>query len=60
MVTIAKKADSDVCDPDSYVVNWGGLRLDFELLFLRPPSEGEWDTVVSVRNLQIFATKFWG
>ncbi|KAL2685632.1 hypothetical protein Neosp_006733 [[Neocosmospora] mangrovei] len=51
VVTISREPDADT--PDS--VSGGPLRLDFELLFLRAPREGEGDIVLPVDVLQLLA-----
>ena len=45
--------------PASYAVTSGNLRLEFDLLFLRPPGPGEGDVVVTVPRLQLWASRVW-
>ncbi|KAK7416213.1 hypothetical protein QQZ08_012091 [Neonectria magnoliae] len=50
-------------NPLSYNVTRGALRLEFHLLFLRQPrqgeGEGEGDIVISIQQLQAYAARFW-
>ncbi|KAK3943460.1 hypothetical protein QBC46DRAFT_419815 [Diplogelasinospora grovesii] len=46
--------------PTSHTVTRGALRLEFELMFLRPPSNpGEHDIIISIPKLQIYAVDVW-
>ncbi|KAK7429746.1 hypothetical protein QQZ08_003772 [Neonectria magnoliae] len=49
-------------NPMSYYVTRGALRLEFDLLFLRQPrqGEGEGDIVISIQQLQQYAERIWG
>jgi hypothetical protein len=45
--------------PASHVVTSGDLQLEFDLLFLRPPSPTEGDIFVTVPRLQLWASRVW-
>jgi hypothetical protein len=45
--------------PNSHIVTSGALRLEFDLLFLRQAQDGEGDIVISIEQLQRFATVVW-
>jgi hypothetical protein len=62
MTPLARDAPPDDAiraDLNSYIVTRGDLRLEFELLFLRPPRQGEGDVVISVEDLREFARLMW-
>jgi hypothetical protein len=44
---------------NSHIVTSGALRLEFDLLFLRQAQDGEGDIVISIEQLQRFATVVW-
>ncbi len=46
-------------NPTSYNVVSGALVLKLKLLFLRDPSPGEGDVVISIPELQGFAEDIW-
>ncbi|KAL7619898.1 hypothetical protein AAE478_010445 [Parahypoxylon ruwenzoriense] len=46
-------------NPISYNVAGGGLILSFQLLFLRDPGPQEGDVVISIPDLEEYATKVW-
>ena len=54
-------ADTDPArlNPASYIATSGALRLEFSLLFLRPPGHGEGDIVISAKDLQRLAMRIW-
>jgi hypothetical protein len=45
--------------PARYVVTSGALRLEFRLLFLRDPREGESDVIINVQDLERYAATVW-
>ncbi|KAK7408560.1 hypothetical protein QQX98_009265 [Neonectria punicea] len=49
----------DPSNPLSYNVTRGALRLEFHLLFLRQPRQGEGDVVISIQQLQEYAGDVW-
>jgi len=51
--------DAIRADLNSYIVTRGDLRLEFELLFLRPPREGEGDIIITMERLQKFGQRMW-
>ncbi|KAK7429761.1 hypothetical protein QQZ08_003787 [Neonectria magnoliae] len=49
----------DPSNPSSYNVTRGAVRLEFHLLFLRQPRQGEGDVVISIQQLQEYARDVW-
>ena len=45
--------------PVSHIVTRGTLRLEFNLLFLRPPGPAEGDFLITVPRLQVWASQVW-
>ncbi|KAK0753528.1 hypothetical protein B0T18DRAFT_358091 [Schizothecium vesticola] len=45
--------------PTSHTVTSGDLRLEFDRLFLRPPSPTEGDILITVPRLQLCASRVW-
>ena len=45
--------------PASHTVTRGALRLECNLLFLRPPSPAEGDFIITVPRLQVWASQVW-
>ena len=45
--------------PASHIVTSGDLRLEFDLLFLRPPSPTEDDIIITIPRLQEWASTVW-
>ena len=43
----------------SHIVTSSDLRLEFDLLFLRPPSPTEDDIVITIPRLQEWASTVW-
>jgi hypothetical protein len=54
-ITIAQ----DPANPALFDVTRGALLLEFRLLFLRNPGQGEGDIVVSIPALQFYAARVW-
>jgi hypothetical protein len=60
-ITIERVPESAATQtPARYVVTSGALRLEFRLLFLRDPREGEGDIIVNVQDLEDYAATVWG
>ena len=45
--------------PASHAVTREALRLEFTLLFLRPPGPAEGDFIITVPRLQVWASQVW-
>lgn len=46
-------------NPASYNSTRGALRLEFDLLFLRQPDQGEGDIIISIQRLGVYAERVW-
>lgn len=55
----AASGDPIRSDLSSYIVTTGDLRLEFQLLFLRMPMEGEGDVVITEEMLRVYGREMW-
>ena len=59
-LTITYNADTDPLIPQSHdPIRDVPLRLEFSLLFLRPPGPGEGDVVITRQQFQYYASRVW-